>query len=253
MHSSDTFGDPMTVVSNRSPSNQVEPHAASNTNHYIHTFKTDMSKTAGNSVTLINASITHELHIRDQELTTTAQTVRVEKRIVHDPPGHTHTYDIAYTDSRVQTSVTNSELAVAAENGGLRKLWTAQGKRLGDHEQIIFAKWLARGCGNFAHTKVDRSITRVWQEGAGVGSVADWPTTLDPAAYHPGGVWDEYNTISQQDRDQVDDPLAPPYILNCDTENVFFVTGDWPCFCYSVYNRVNSILMINSDWIVAKF
>lgn len=146
---------------------------------------------AGDS-TVIGKNITHELHA-----TAPPQL---------DP--------LQYANATTETTkpVANNAVEHAPAGGAApiiqRQLWTAQGKRLGDHEQVIFAKNLQYN--NWV-------VAQGWHCIAGNGGVA---TNLFPTS---------------------------------NSANTFLATGDWPCFCYAIYNRINAILYVNSEWYVFRF
>jgi thymidine kinase len=43
--------------------------------------------------------------------------------------------------------------------------------------------------------------------------------------------------------------IHPITSITVDNNNIYFVTGDWPAFCYAVFNKINSIILTKSPFL----
>ena len=125
-----------------------------------------------------------------------------------------------------------------------------QKKRLGDHGQIALARRLAVELATYFDpappdrprfsTVFDDTLDRP------VSSLAA-PTRADISRYKipaPGAGLDQYtkdlirNLINQNDQAETESIIR---------KGTYFLTGDWPAFCYAVYNQVNSIIHVRKN------
>lgn len=257
MYSTSTFGDPSNLQHPNDEFNIYRP-IDENCKKYSWICVTPLTKSATDAGTLIHAEIEHSwpnvpmsaaqggpvvtpavaLAMRTAALDSVSATggvlnhdyniaLQVQKNIL---PAAPNTLKVAknYPNSRVETSKPAAKVFFSegpnisnTKNKYLRKLWRAQGKRLGDHEQILFAKLLQ-----------DPVLYRqkVWQLVEGI------------LGGHQG------NGVIGDDFNPPNDPLP-----NSNSDNTFLTTGDWPCFCYAIYNRINCILVVHKNWHVVKF
>lgn len=217
MYSSSTYGDPSSDANPWDPTHNTAPV---NSTVYDWICRRPLSKSSDNSMTLMKVTINHTSPTPGAQLPATQAGSRViRKTIERDPPLPPPTPPqigpLDYADAAAETSKPLANLIVANEpqNPGatthLRKLWKAQGKRFGDHEQVIFAKML-----QYRNWVVHND----WY-------VRATPPTPNPLPLHP----------------------------NSTAANTFLATGDWPCFCYAVYNRINAIMIVNHQWYVFRF
>lgn len=156
---------------------------------------------------------------------------------------------LTYTDSRLETTknAVNNQFNQGNTNGVdyyRRKLWTAQGKRLGDHEQVLFAKLLQN---QDLYRENDWKLVDGIKGGTTPNDivVAGWGTTNDDL-----GNWPRLSVTGTGAITNSNTGEPVPYSNN---QNTFLTTGDWPCFCYAIYNKVNCILVVDEHWHVVTF
>lgn len=190
MFSSATFGDPSSLQ--YSGSKNLLMRTASCTK-YTHTYNIPMNKEKGDPISLLPQPVTHKI----------IKGTTISKTIKGNPA-------MTFKNARVETTIKKIKTKIKATTDPKVKLWYSQAKRLGDHEQVAFAKWL-----------------------------------LDNA-----NLSDKESTIIKSSQPK---PKKVTSDLKCNKNNVFLVTQDWPCFCYAVYNQINSIISIKGAYIVAKF
>lgn len=190
MFSSATFGDPSSLQ--YSGSKNLLMRTASCTK-YTHTYNIPMNKEKGDPISLLPQPVTHKI----------IKGTTVSKTIKGNPA-------MTFKNARVETTIKKIKTKIKSTTDPKVKLWYSQAKRLGDHEQVAFAKWL-----------------------------------MDNA-----NLPDKESTIIKSSQPK---KVTSKIKLDCNKNNVFLVTQDWPCFCYAVYNQINSIISIKGAYIVAKF
>jgi hypothetical protein len=73
--------------------------------------------------------------------------------------------------------------------------------------------------------------------------------TMIPATYFlPSGntALTSPQTISRRSPSNNTPYVLPHGTANPSVDNVFFVTHDWPAFCFSFFNNINSIMLTDS-------
>ncbi len=191
MFSTASYGDPCSLVTPDS-TNMILPIMSINCNKFVHEFITPINSLQCDKLTMLDMTIGHTLN-----------------------PGHVvdahHRYpivglDIHYADSRAGTTKPAIKTRINSEGTPSGKFRAAQGKRLGDHNQIRFAKLLQN------YNGTDAFSTNITSS--------------------------HVNNAASPGRTPI-----PAQALSCNTNNVFFVTQDWPAFCFAVFNKINSILV----------
>jgi len=192
MFSSATYADPSSIF------HSLSKHAISKKPNIIkitHSYLTAFSMPECDSMSMLDITVDHvQTNIKVDE------TIRYPARYNANPP------TLTILDAKKNTSKAQVRIKMKNKNKA-QQFYIAQSKRLGDHHQIKFAKWLIHN-GHAALTSTQR--------------------------------------ISQ--RSPVNTPSFPlPHgTIDPDVNNVFFVTHDWPAFCFSVFNNINSIMLTDS-------
>jgi len=221
MYSSSTYGDPQSNAHPWDPTHNSPVRGGSIRYDWI--CQTPLSKRADDSMTLMKTTIEHRgsgaaplyrVPYVDVDSRLIHKTIRREGTVV--TPATPGIDPLDYPNAKAATTKAAANGAVTAELGlqagrSLRKLWLAQGKRFGDHEQVIFAKML-----QYANWRGPQT----------------WRVISTPS---PGVT------------------VPPNPVLGSDATNTFLATGDWPCFCYAVYNRINAILIVHGEWYIFRF
>jgi hypothetical protein len=219
MYSSSTYGDPSSDAHPWDPThNGAAPAGGSIRYDWI--CQTPLSKGPNDSMTLMKTTIEHRgsgggPQYRVPYVPNGPRVIH--KTITRAAPVPWSIAPLDYPNAKVNTAKPAANTTVRDHAGPqlnrhLRKLWLAQGKRFGDHEQVIFAKML-----QYAN----------WVQGK------TWRVISTPTAGGP----------------------PPPNLVRpgSDATNTFLATGDWPCFCYAVYNRINAILIVKGEWYIFRF
>jgi hypothetical protein len=186
MFSSATYGDPSSLIRPDS-ANIIQPLSSASCNKYTHECNNPINSRACDKLTMLDMRIAHVM---------TPASKNVDETLHFNTPA----LNIHFPNAAAGTSKTQIKATMNTVHNASDKFRIAQGKRLGDHNQIRFAKYLQ----NYApglppnHTFTSTQVT-------------------------PGPV------------------VIPP--LTCSPNNVFFVTQDWPAFCFAVFNKINSILV----------
>lgn len=242
MFSSSTFGDPAKLITPFSPT-IVKRMKQNGIYKYTHIFNdpTIQSKGRCNRFTLLPITVTHT----GSGINVVAGAVgqppySVNKTLVHANHKYKNTgikYDnLTFVNSTKSTSrdavVAKINLILGNQAGSMyKKLWYAQGKRLGDHEQVAFADWLIN------HPNAINMPTTVNRIQTGINR-----PMVDGNVYpaFPGMIA----------RNLVTNPITLP----C-RSNVYYVTVDWPAFCFAVFNNISAILitMPTKGYIIAQF
>jgi len=160
---------------------------------------------------------------------------QIQKNIVNQTWNSTNTkpdIQIAHKgnvlNANTNNSLNNLKLKYSKQ-GASTYMAHAQKKRYGDHGQIAFAK------------RFPNEAKRV-------------PTTFVT-------VYDSF-TKKSEDAPTILDVKTHGLFSNLDEDNIrkgtYFLTGDWPAFCYAVYNQINSIIHLKlkngkSEIFVADF
>lgn len=259
MYSTSTFGDPSNLQHPNDKFNIYRPRDE-NCKKYSWICATPLTKGPTDAGTLIHAAIQHSwpnapwpAQPTDSTLQIAAQeSVRVQNNYLHYTPASAfqvkkHIAPVTPAPNTLQTPKiypnAKEETTIAAvikyfseppkDNNkikkSLRKLWRAQGKRLGDHEQVLFAKLLQDHV--LCHQKAWKLV-----EGLQGGYNGD------------GVIQNNGDDLVQHPRTSQKTPLP-----DSNSDNTFFTTGDWPCFCYAIYNKINCILLVHQNWHVVKF
>jgi len=241
MFSSSTFGD---------PSRTIHPYSKSiitrmNTPgiyKYTHIFNnpTNQNKGECNRFSLLPITVTHTgagttvpASLLGVGMTAKAAkahqktSVRVNKILVHANQKGTGVQFglLDFPNSSQSTSKTEIIKKINKKANMYQKVWIAQGKRLGDHEQVAFADWIIN------NPTAINSGTTVHRTQMGLGNpMAD--------GYVYPGVRPGTNTITLPRR-----------------SNVYYVTTDWPAFCFAVFNNISAILITSPvrGYIIAQF
>lgn len=278
MYSTSTFGDPSNLQHPNDNCNIYRPNSIY-CKRYSWICATPLSKTENAADTLIHGSVEHMWKNPPLSNGSTAKNVehavstniapthpymnlmfqynpevafQIGKTITHNANIQTQKsplnwiQPLTYTNSRLETTkdAVNKQFNQGHMNSVhkyTRKLWTAQGKRLGDHEQVLFAKLLQNQ--DLYRRKTWKLVDGI-QGGTtpGAGVVAGWGTNDDL------GNWPRLSITGGITNSNTGEPV--PYSNN---QNTFLTTGDWPCFCYAIYNKVNCILVVDKHWHVATF
>jgi hypothetical protein len=228
MFSSSTFGDPATLVDPTNASIIGVMHTPG-IYKYTHVFTqaTTRNKARCNRFTLLPITVTH-----------TVGGTTVNKTITHanhipnppNPPNNHRYYPLNYPNSRLETTISSLLPTIGLEASLHRKLWIAQSKRLGDHEQVSFADWII----NNPNELTAVGTTHTYQVGLNA-QVAGLPAGFP------------------------NPPVPPLPLRNALTlpnrRNVYYVTVDIPAFCFAVFNRISAILIVMSThgYVIAQF
>jgi hypothetical protein len=224
MFSSSTYADPSSLITRDSPNILAEMvtnqnnAARSGPLKFTHTYREPINVGRCNKISMLDTTIQHVFNPVQPAVPTSTT---VNETITY------HNIQLLGTnlidnklDARNSTSQPNILADITANSGGIpfNRLRIAQAKRLGDHNQIGFIKYLC-------HTPAGQAVQNCNR--------------------------DRYNTLIATT------PLLIPqeFInqaeananLNCNSTNTFFVTQDWPAFCWAVYNKINAILITDPD------
>jgi hypothetical protein len=235
MFSTSTFGDPATMIIPFSDSINT-PMQTHGIYKYTHLFNNTTSQNKGkcNRFSLLPATVKHEGPGKNVAQGAGAglsgpaavAQYRVDKRITHANYKTTGTQfsKLFFHDSTANTSKTEIRKEIANTNSMYEKVWRAQGKRLGDHEQVAFADWLINNPNEIT------SATTVHRIQTGVNR-----PMLNGSVY-PGGA--ARNAIT----------------LPC-RSNVYYVTPDWPAFCFAAFNNISTIFLARpvKGYIIVQF
>ncbi len=195
MFSSATYGDPSSLIRPDS-ANIIQPLSSGSCNKYTHECQNPINSHACDKLTMLDMTITHVM---------TPASKNIDETLHFNTP----VVDIHFPDAAAGTSKTAIKARMnAPHNSPSDEFRIAQGKRLGDHNQIRFAKYLQ----NYT---------------PGLSGPPPTPPNL---------------TFVSTQVTAVVTPL-PSVTLTCSPNNVFFVTQDWPAFCFAVFNKINSILV----------
>lgn len=195
MFSSATFADPSPLITPTRGKNMIMPMNTVN-NKYTHTYTDPIDMNRCNNIGMLPFNIRHTL-----------VGTNVNERISHPGLGNLH-----FANAREETSKKNT-LARMGPIINTGFMYAAQGKRMGDHQQINFVKWL------YTNSNTAKTSTH---------------TSMNPAT--------------------VNTAIIPSPNLNCNHTNTYFVTTDWPAFCFSVLQRINSIIITKpKGYLVATF
>jgi hypothetical protein len=214
MFSSSTFADPASLITSDS-TNIIKEMESNRLNvaktgplKFTHTYRGPINVGRCNKISMLDATIDH-IPLAGNDINETISYHNNPQGIYPIQQAPQLSYN--YQNARQDTSVTNIKGLMNAGNPRDRLL-IAQSKRLGDHNQIGFIKYLCEGnnCNNL------RDNTYIDTRGS---------------------------TPAQQQQYMMEANAN----LVCRNDNTFFVTQDYPAFCWAVYNRINCILIALAD------
>ena len=197
MISSATLADPATQM--KEANYKLEPKQG---NKYIHTYVVPINLEKCDKFGLLDFKITHQLK-RDYTVKeifeyTGQGNNNIPRRRVLDP-----------SHEKTTKHALKSEIEGKSKILGLR---IAQYKRMGDHQQIRFIRWLW----NRQNFQKRQTLYHLNSVGEGVVPLSTLQSTLQS--------------------------FTRPDHTNC-----FFVTGDYPAFEYAIFHRINAIIKTNSS------